>query len=186
VNIPFYVAEALRADGWWLRQDIIWGKPNPMPESVTDRCTKAHEYLFMLTKSARYYWDADALRESAEYGRRDWSSVNGNMASVGGGRGHATVSGADPSAGRNRRSVWTIPTAPYAEAHFATFPPAIPSLCIQASSRPGDMVLDPFAGSGTTGMVALELGRKAVLIELNTEYVEMIRQRCDVTMGMKI
>lgn len=165
-----------------------------MPESVTDRCTKAHEYIFLLTKAARYYFDCDALREphqdakvidgkytglaisAADYEERKWlESCDGSK----GNRPPITMKNRvyNP-AGRNRRSVWTITPKPYREAHFATFPPEIPRLCISAGSRPGDTVLDPFAGSGTTGMVALELGRVPLLVELKAEYCEMAQTRC--------
>jgi DNA modification methylase len=179
VGVPWRLAFALQADGWYLRADIIWTKPNPMPESVTDRPTKAHEYIFLLSKAARYFYDADAVREPAEYGRREWSSVRGNLASVGinGVRGHATVGGGDPSTGRNLRSVWTIPSAPFPDAHFATFPPALASRCILAGCPAGGTVLDPFAGSGTVGEVAERLGRHSVLVELSPAYVAMAKRR---------
>jgi DNA modification methylase len=265
IGIPWMVAFALRADGWYLRSDIIWAKPNPMPESVTDRPTKAHEYLFLLSKSARYYFDQEAVREDAEYGRRDWSNANGNyrrahnLKNVESKRGlpPATVSGADPAAGRNIRSVWTVATQPFSEAHFATFPPDLIEPCIKAGTSekgccakcgapwvremeqikasswkarkaaghvsgiggsvklqkanggthdfdnrvggfgsPGErrtggwspsckcdagkvpcMVLDPFGGAGTSGLVADRLQRNAILIELNEAYVAMAERR---------
>ena len=149
IGIPWRVAFALQADGWWLRQDIIWSKPSLMPESVTDRCTRAHEYVFMLSKSANYFYDAKAVREAA----------------------------AGPEQWRNRRSVWTITSKPYAGAHFATMPPALAALCIQAGSRVGDMVLDPFLGSGTTGEVAEALGRQWVGCELNPDYAKQAEER---------
>ena len=158
IGIPWRVAFALQEDGWFLRQDIIWHKPNPMPESVADRCTKSHEYIFMLTKSPRYFFDAEAIKERSNEPLQEDSK-------------------------RNKRSVWTIQTTRYEEAHFATFPTDIPSYCILASSAPGDTVLDPFAGSGTTGMVALKHGRNAVMIELNPEYAELAGRRCDITPG---
>jgi len=255
-GIPWRVAFALQADGWYLRQDIIWHKPNPMPESVTDRCTKAHEYLFLLSKAGRYYYDADAVREPAEYGRRVWSDVEANLASATtandkrenhGVRRKATVSGSDPSAGRNLRSVWTIPTKPYKGAHFAVFPPKLIEPCIKAGTseegccakcgapwlrvvereryapetcnagernvdasrgdstrklsgpefnklpppvttgwQPGCecqagktrcIVLDPFFGAGTTGMVAKRMGCHYVGIELNPDYCEIAANR---------
>ncbi len=193
VGIPWMVAFALRADGWWLRSDIIWAKPNPMPESVTDRPTKAHEYLFLLTKSASYFYDAEAIKERGEL--RPPGYFGGKK-----GRDNALPE-SDPNyrngheqygrlyeydSSRNKRSVWTVATAPYPEAHFATYPPDLIKPCIMAGSRVGDTVLDPFAGSGTTGMVALELGRKAVMIELNPAYVKLIEQRCDVTLGLPL
>jgi DNA modification methylase len=172
-GIPWLVAFALRADGWWLRQDIIWHKPNPMPESVTDRCTKAHEYVFLLTKSARYFYDADSIREPPT-GRTDALSVINTGADNG--REKRTLNN-DGTIGANARSVWTIATQPYSGAHFATMPPALAERCIKAGSRPGDMVLDPFGGAGTTGLVADRLGRSATLIELNPEYARLARER---------
>jgi DNA modification methylase len=178
IGIPWRVAFALQADGWWLRQDIIWHKPNPMPESVRDRCTKAHEYLFLLTKSERYWYDAAAIKEenspTSQMGGRfgdlkktDWV-----------GNGHSGLKIADNTwDGRNRRSVWTITTQPFPEAHFATFPPELPELCIKAGCPVGGTVLDPFAGAGTTGLVADRLGRDAILIELNPDYSGMAHQR---------
>jgi DNA modification methylase len=171
VGIPWRVAFALQADGWYLRQDIIWAKPSPFPESVKDRCTKSHEYIFLLSKSAQYYYNADAIKVKAV------TSVN----SVRNGRGNS----ADCRRGRigtfsdmvNRRDVWTISTKPYKGSHFAVFPPEIPRLCILAGSKPGDTILDPFGGSGTTGEVAASEGRKAILIELNPEYVKLAKNR---------
>jgi DNA modification methylase len=188
IGIPWRVAFALQADGWYLRQDIIWSKPNPMPESVTDRCTKAHEYLFLLSKSARYFFDSDAMREpcSEDMQRR---AAKGHTRGAGGKidasrqdadtlRGdHAKV--IDVNNGRNRRSVWTVATRPYKGAHFATFPPALIEPCILAGSRIGDFILDPFAGSGTTGEVAIRHGRKTILCELNPEYVPLIESRIE-------
>lgn len=150
VGIPWRVAFALQADGWWLRQDIIWAKPNPMPESVADRCTKAHEYLFMLTKSARYYFDNVAI--------------------------------AEPTC--NKRSVWTITTKPFKGAHFAVMPEALVEPCVLASSRPNDLVLDPFTGSGTVGVVALKHGRDFIGTELNPEYAEIARNRIESSQPM--
>jgi len=177
VGIPWRLAFALQTDGWYLRSDIIWSKPNPMPESVTDRPTKAHEYLFLLTKSARYYFDQGAVREPAEYGFRTWSNGRAEYDYLGAERTKHTVTGGDPSAGRNIRSVWTIATQPFPEAHFATFPEALVEPCIKAGSRQDDTILDPFAGSGTTGVVALKLGRSFIGIELNQTYAEMARRR---------
>jgi DNA modification methylase len=217
VGIPWRVAFALQSDGWWLRQDIIWAKPNPMPESVTDRCTKAHEYIFLLSKSAKYFYDAEAVREAAKY--REDARPFGD---AGGNRHGDEKSEYDPRASwkgsafhlgktaehqqgwaskkrgefngktnalpgreafraftftRNLRSVWTITTKPFKEAHFATFPPEIPERCIKAGSPVGGVVLDPFFGAGTTGMVAKRLGRDFIGIELNPEYVKMARSR---------
>jgi DNA modification methylase len=183
VGIPWRVAFALQADGWYLRSDIIWAKPNPMPESVTDRPTKAHEYLFLLSKSPRYYYDADAVRESYSGpmydGRDNGAILNGDRADRG-----KTIGMTNP-AGRNLRSVWTIATQPYPGAHFATFPQALVEPCIKAGSPEGGVVLDPFAGSGTTGLVAQRLSRRAVLIDLNGEYLEQVMDRNrDIPLGL--
>ena len=189
-GIPWMVAFALRADGWWLRQDIIWAKPNPMPESVTDRCTKAHEYLFLLSRSERYYFDAAAIAEVAiadnrEFFRGNDKYTNGNSfvnssAKPADGLGHV----ANETGKRNKRSVWTVTTQPYAEAHFATFPPALVEPCILAGAPRGGTVLDPFGGAGTTALVADRLGRDAILIELNPAYAEMARSRVIDDAGM--
>lgn len=174
IGIPWRVAFALQADGWYLRQDIIWHKPNPMPESVTDRCTKAHEYIFLLSKSERYYYDIDAMKEKAVKGdsgagARNYTGING--------RERLTQSESSRIEGRNRRSVWTIATQPYPGAHFAAFPPELIRPCIQAGCPPDGLVLDPFGGSGTTAQVAIQEGRNAVIIELNPKYVELARKR---------
>lgn len=185
VGIPWRVAFALQADGWWLRSDIIWHKPNPMPESVTDRPTKSHEYLFLLSKSARYYYDVDAIREPHIHaddprndGRRHTYAYDAKHNQVDPDRQRTKTDCVSfhPN-GRNARSVWTITTRPYREAHFATFPPEMPRRCILAGSKPGDTVLDPFAGAGTTGLVADRLGRNFVGFDINPAYVEMARQR---------
>jgi len=174
IGIPWRVAFALQDAGWYLRQDIIWHKPNPMPESVTDRCTKAHEYLFLLAKSERYFWDAEAMQEMSA-GRENF----GNARSKGDceQRGDNGRRDMELRETRNRRSVWTVPTVPYSGAHFATFPPALIEPCILAGSRTGDVVLDPFFGSGTTGQVAQALGRQWVGCELNPEYAPLQRAR---------
>ena len=177
VGIPWRVAFALQADGWYLRQDIIWSKPNPMPESVTDRCTKAHEYIFLLSKSSRYYYDADAIREdfkgAARFGGSlgDKSGANGDRND--GGRANIELN----STGCNKRSVWTVTTKPFSGAHFATFPPDLIEPCIKAGCPKDGTVLDPFGGAGTTGMVADRLERNAVLIELNADYAQIARDR---------
>lgn len=200
IGIPWRVAFALQADGWWLRQDIIWHKPNPMPESVTDRCTKAHEYIFLLTKSARYYYDAEAVREDATSDRPDMrlkgvrtglayiqqvkipnnSIVNSNKPVI---RSSEIDTAGVSTTTRNRRSVWTVATKPFTGSHFATFPPALIEPCILAGCPIGGVVLDPFGGAGTTGLVALSHGRNAILCELNPEYVKMARKRIDEKHG---
>ncbi len=168
VGIPWMLAFALRADGWFLRQDIIWSKPNPMPESVRDRCTKAHEYMFLLSKSGRYFFDSEAMREEAVKGAAGSSFNTGKTATHQLGRSSDAERVEDGK--RNRRSVWTVATRPYKGAHFATFPPALIEPCILAGSRPGDIVIDPFIGSGTTAAVALQHGRQYLGCELNPEY----------------
>ncbi len=176
IGIPWMVAFALRADGWTLRSDIIWHKPNPMPESVTDRPTKAHEYVFLLTKAERYYYDAAAIAEEATGQDAGNGFARPHRLSVGG-RGDPTPWTANPEGTRNARTVWPIATQPYKGAHFATMPPALAERCIKAGTKAGDMVLDPFGGAGTTGLVADRLGRDAILCELNPAYVELARQR---------
>jgi len=234
IGIPWRVAFALQADGWYLRQDIIWAKPNPMPESVRDRCTKAHEYIFLLAKSERYYWDFDAMQEPTngmvhrrgskmpdgwdsstgegghgsfhkngrEKGKRD--SWNGSEFHTGKTGEHqlgrsskkrgVTPKSAEPGSGikanasfhaatvdlvetRNRRSVWTVATQPYKEAHFATFPQKLIEPCIKAGCPIDGVVLDPFAGSGTTGLVALQQACRFIGIELNPDYLALIQKR---------
>jgi DNA modification methylase len=185
IGIPWMLAFALRADGWYLRQDIIWHKPNPMPESVRDRCTKAHEYIFLLSKSEKYFFDSEAMREdsvdpvasSARYKAPFWE--NGKHQT-----GNYSANGAKHTGGmkvfdgkRNRRSVWTVNTKPYKGAHFATFPPALIEPCILAGSRPNDIVLDPFMGSGTTAQVAMQHGRQYLGCELNPEYGPLQQER---------
>lgn len=187
LGIPWRVALALQADGWYLRSDIIWHKPNPMPESVTDRPTKAHEYLFLLAKSERYYYDGESIREP-DSGQDHPRNVLHQPEPTGGlmspHRGIRHPDGRNGE-GRNRRSVWTIPTMPFGGAHFATFPRALIEPCIVAGARPGDAVLDPFMGSGTTGQVATDLGRHFIGCELNPEYVELHEMR-RTTVGMAI
>lgn len=203
LGIPWRVAFALQEAGWYLRQDIIWHKPNPMPESVTDRCTKAHEYMFLLSKRERYFFDSEAIKEQSVTddprrpygskgawdldGRPEEQRPNGKL------RAPANVKRGDFNGDtndlhgreafrsftetRNRRSVWTVSTAPYSGAHFATFPPALIEPCILAGSRTGDTVLDPFFGSGTTGEVAVNLGRNWIGCELNPEYAPLQQAR---------
>lgn len=181
LGIPWRVAFALQADGWYLRQDIIWNKPNPMPESVRDRCTKAHEYIFLLAKSERYHFDSDAMKEAAI-----------TAGKIGGFTPRAAIAaGKTPSGNmcaekgcnyvrketRNRRSVWSVATRPYKGAHFATYPPDLIRPCVLAGCPVGGLVLDPFNGSGTTGAVAVENGRRYLGIELNAEYIKLAHER---------
>lgn len=175
IGIPWRVALALQADGWYLRQDIIWHKPNPMPESVTDRCTKAHEYIFLLSKSPRYYFDAEAIKEPAVKGASGSTFTRGKTAVHQAGR--ASTKEREDRETRNARSVWTITTKPFKGAHFATFPIDLPTRCIKAGSAEGDAVLDPFGGAGTTAVAAHRLGRRATLIELNPEYAALAEAR---------
>jgi DNA modification methylase len=177
MGIPWMVAFALRADGWYLRQEIIWHKPNPMPESVTDRCTKAHESLFLLAKRQSYFFDSEAMQEKGIY-------PAGTMAAKGSVTRTKTpfVNGRPPEykeydGMRNKRSVWTVTTKPYPEAHFATYPEELIEPCILAGSAIGDTVLDPFTGSGTTGAVAIRHQRNFIGTELNPAYVELARKR---------
>jgi DNA modification methylase len=180
LGVPWKVAFALQADGWILRQDIIWHKPNPMPESVIDRCTKAHEYIFLLSKSPRYYFDAEAINEPSKYpdDNRKSRSAKRNKRMP-----NDLVGGVPPGFQtypfRNKRSVWTVTTKPYKGAHFATFPPDLIEPCILAGAPLAGVVLDPFLGSGTTAMVAKNLGRQYLGIELNPEYVKMAQARLD-------
>lgn len=206
--IPFRLALALHAAGWWVRSDIIWHKPNPMPESVTDRPTRAHEYIFLLTKSSRYYYDGDAIKEPAStntHARRSnkikvpdgWDTAPG---------AHGTIHGdgrklAEPGSGIksnesfakateghvlkvNKRSVWTIPTQAFPEAHFATFPTKLVEPCIKAGTKEGDLVLDPFSGAGTVALVAQRLGRDSIGCELSPEYAAMARKRIAADMPL--
>jgi len=191
VGIPWRVAFALQADGWWLRQDLIWHKPNPMPESVRDRCTKSHEYIFMMTKSARYYFDSEAIKEPANYdGRKDtvmkgsakyqngYFPTDVNTQSIAT-KGHERwKENADGVKVRNKRSVWTVTTKPYKEAHFATYPPDLILPCVKAA-KPDAVILDPFFGSGTTGLVAVQNGRRYIGIDLSPEYCAIAAKRID-------
>lgn len=176
IGIPWMLAFALRADGWYLRQDIIWHKPNPMPESVRDRCTKAHEYIFLLSKSERYFYDVEAVKEPSVYadsGRE--SKRRGEFNDKGQPEGREPFRAITET--RNRRSVWTVATKPYKGAHFATFPPNLVEPCVLAGSRPGDIVLDPFMGSGTTAAVAVKHGRQYLGCELNPDYKALQDER---------
>ena len=181
IGIPWMMAFALRADGWFLRSAIVWAKPNPMPESVRDRPTSAYEMVFLLSKRAAYFYDAEAIAEEAT------NEAPGNVRAVRaieGQRGtgeNANLRGSLHKIGarekRNARNVWTIATQPYSGAHFATMPPDLAERCIKAGSKPGDHVLDPFGGAGTTGLVADRLGRHATLCELNADYARLARER---------
>lgn len=207
MGIPWMIAFALRSDGWYLRQDIIWHKPNPMPESVKDRCTKAHEYVFLLSKSAKYYYNHEAIKEDATTNENRPDGVvrnriyeydskrNNNPEAYLGNpdqsfrgqktKGKVPINGMPQRHGediptsrkRNKRSIWTVNTKPYSEAHFAVFPDDLIKPCVLAGSKKGGVVLDPFFGSGTTGEVAIRAGRKFIGVELNPEYVEMATKR---------
>ena len=183
IGIPWMLAFALRADGWYLRQDIIWHKPNPMPESVRDRCTKAHEYIFLLSKSEKYFFDSEAMKEPSVT-PADVQIAKRNKAPHKGQRDSGmreTTGGFDKITKvydmRNRRSVWSVATRPYKGAHFATFPTALIEPCVLAGSRPGDIVLDPFMGSGTTAQVAIQHGRQYLGCELNQDYGDLQQER---------
>jgi len=176
IGIPWMLAFALRADGWYLRQDIIWHKPNPMPESVKDRCTKSHEYIFLLSKNKKYYYDNEAIKEPV---KQDWGTRNRTN-----GKYHNSGSGLHPHSGltksydrKNKRDVWSVTNKPYKHAHFATFPPDLIEPPILAGSREGDIVLDPFMGSGTTAMVSKQHGRYYIGCELHDDYKDLIDQR---------
>ena len=185
IGIPWRVAFALQQDGWYLRQDIIWNKPNPMPESVKDRCTKAHEYIFLLSKNVKYYFDNEAIQEDS-VSINSKGEVGKANSTINIGKSVADKEGFEIRDGlkdmgvyrqKNKRSVWTVTTKPYKDAHFATFPHDLIEPCVLAGCPRDGLVLDPFAGSGTTGQVALAHNRKAVLIELNAEYVQLIKKR---------
>jgi len=176
IGIPWMLAFALRADGWYLRQDIIWHKPNPMPESVADRCTKAHEYIFLLSKSSKYYYDHESIKDQV---KDDWGTRNRSN-----GKYHNEGTGLQPHTGleksyemANKRSVWSVPVKPYAGAHFAVFPSELIEPCILAGAPAGGIVLDPFMGSGTTAQVAENLGRKYLGCELNPDYKKLQDKR---------
>ena len=186
VGIPWRVALALQADGWWLRQDIIWHKPNPMPESVRDRCTKSHEYIFLLSKQARYYYDQDACREKTgnEISEEEYAKLDGRRhfhehdLTQGMMQYNPEFKSATHPLGRNKRSVWTVATKPYKEAQFATYPPDLILPCVK-TARPDAVILDPFFGSGTTGLVAVQNGRRYIGIDLNPEYCNIAAKRID-------
>jgi DNA modification methylase len=208
IGIPFMVAFALRADGWWLRQDIIWNKKNPMPESVTDRCTRSHEYIFLLSKSANYYFDYEAIQEEANYDGRTKIDRTANRIydEKNFPLGLQSMQKKDPQrwkfrakntfdikienkdgemiAIRNKRDVWTVATKPYNEAHFATFPEKLIKDCILAGCPENGIVLDPFMGAGTTALVARKLNRNYTGIELNPEYIKLANKRLYDKLGM--
>ena len=178
IGIPWMLAFALRADGWWLRQDIIWHKPNPMPESVRDRCTKSHEYIFLLSKSKNYKYDNEAIKEPV---KQDWGTRDRTE-----GKYHNAGTGLQPHSGltksyekKNKRSVWSVTNKPYKGAHFAVFPPDLIEPCILAGSNEGDVILDPFMGSGTTAMVAKKHNRHYIGCELNKDYASLQTDRID-------
>lgn len=185
LGIPWRVALALQANGWYLRQDIIWHKPNPMPESVRDRCTKAHEYIFLMSKSERYFYDREAIREPIKPTTDGKAGVRRSGNSRTRSREHwgvphepiNVVVEYDQVKGANKRSVWTVATRPYKGAHFATYPPALIEPCVLAGSRVGDVVLDPFMGSGTTAEVAIKNNRKYLGCELNLDYKKLQDER---------
>ena len=176
IGIPWMLAFALRADGWYLRQDIIWHKPNPMPESVKDRCTKSHEYIFLLSKQRKYYYDNEAIKEPVkqDWGKRDRTT----------GKYHNPGTGLQPHSGltksyerKNKRDVWSVTNKPYKGAHFACFPPDLIEPCILAGSKKGDIILDPFMGSGTTASMALQHDRHYYGCELHEDYGSLIQKR---------
>ena len=190
VGIPWRVALALQQDGWYLRQDIIWHKPNPMPESVKDRCTKAHEYIFLLSKSPKYYFDNEVIKEDSIYApnkthekERAKGYYKGKWSNPEKGSRHDGSFKAIRDK-KNKRSVWKVPTKGYKEAHFATYPTALIEPCVLAGCPKDGVVLDPFAGSGTTGIVAANHGRNSVLLELNKEYIEIAEKRINDAVGM--
>ena len=179
IGIPWMFAFAMRSDGWYLRQDIIWHKPNPMPESVKDRCTKSHEYIFLLSKNKKYYYDNEAIKEPV---KQDWGTRDRTK-----GKYHNSGSGLSPHSGlsksydrKNKRDVWSVTNKPFKGSHFAVFPPDLITPCILAGSEKGDIILDPFMGSGTTAMVAKHLGRDYIGCELHEEYGNLIDQRVPV------
>ena len=179
IGIPWMLAFALREDGWYLRQDIIWHKPNPMPESVRDRCTKAHEYIFLLSKSRRYYYNYKAIQEptttyDSNIRNRDIGKMNNTP-----GRSHMNGLKHNMYKVRNKRDVWSVPVRPFKGAHFATFPEELIKPCVLAGSRENGIVLDPFFGSGTTGVVATKFNRGFIGIELNSDYISIAKQRLE-------
>jgi DNA modification methylase len=185
VGIPWRVAFALQADGWYLRQDIIWHKPNPMPESVTDRCTKAHEYVFLMSKSAKYYFDNEAIKEKSTSETQERKRPNGLSVEEGKKLG-AYNHNCGVTATRNRRSVWTVTTKPFKGAHFATFPRDLIRPMIQAGCPAGGVVLDPFMGSGTTAIEAIYQNKRYIGIDLNPDYCAMAAKRIEVELDQQV
>ena len=188
IGIPWRVAFALQEDGWYLRQDIIWHKPNPMPESVRDRCTKAHEYIFLLSKNKKYYYDAEAIKEDAvgdRWGGDNFVPENSKYTEEKENFAHyVNARKKFIYEKRNKRSVWTVITESYEDSHFATYPKKLIEPCILAACPEGGTVLDPFGGSGTTGVVAVAHNRNAVLCELNKDYIKIMEKRLDKELGM--
>jgi len=189
VGIPWRFAFAMQDRGWYLRQDIIWNKPNPMPESVTDRCTKSHEYIFLMTKKPKYYFDNEAIKEplaDTSIGRlsQDINAQEGSARANGGAKTNGNLKAVGDLGGRNKRSVWSVTVKGYKEAHFATYPTDLIEPCILAGSKEGDTVLDPFSGSGTTGEVAMKRGRNYIGLELNPDYAKLSEKRLTEALGM--
>ena len=190
VGIPWRVALALQQDGWYLRQDIIWHKPNPMPENIKDRCTKAHEYIFLLSKRPKYFFDNEVIKEDCVgKDERKWADSYEKAGSIKQGETNANIKrtkrySKDDSFKRNKRSVWTVTTKPFKGAHFATFPMDLIEPCVLAGCPVGGTVLDPFAGSGTTGIVAASNDRDAILLELNEDYIKLALDRMKSKLGV--
>ena len=190
IGAPWRVALALQDYGWYLRQDIIWNKPNAMPESIKNRCTKAHEYIFLLSKNKKYYYDNEAIKEDCVgKDERKWADTYDKVGSVIQGDTNAGIKrtkrySKDNDFKRNRRSVWTVTTKPFKGAHFATFPKDLIEPCVLAGCPEGGTVLDPFGGSVTTGIVAASYGRNAILLELNAEYIELAKAMIEKEIGM--
>ena len=190
VMIPNRIAIALQDDGWWIRSEIIWHKPNPMPESTKDRPTSCHEKIWLITKSKKYYYDADAIREPVAQGtitrlsEKNLKNQKGSTRGNGGMKPNGNMKAVGNMETKNKRNVWTITTKPCKEAHFATFPKDLIEPCIKAGCPEGGVVLDPFGGSGTTGIVAKQFNRTAILIELNPSYIEIAKKRIDKELGM--
>lgn len=175
--VPAKVAEALRVDGWYLRQDIIWAKPNPMPESVKDRCTKSHEHIFLLSKSERYFFDSESIKEKCVGKNNDKPAGSKGVLGNPNARLRTRIKEGNTAEYRNKRDVWVVATTGYKGAHFATFPEKLIEPCVLAGSRKGDTIIDPFCGSGTTGVVAMRYGREFIGIDINSGYCEIAKKR---------